>query len=185
MRNRRTAVNRLLLGLIGLLLLAVGLAVLARGLAAPGHVLLTAATRRRYRAEDWWWPAVFGTLSVLVLGALWWLAAQLNGRRIRRIHVDSGDGEGVILRGRALEEIIDAEAERLPGVARAHTALTGARHAPTARLLLALAPHADPGVVLADLDNSVLARARATACLDPLPTEARLRAVSHRATRVS
>jgi hypothetical protein len=185
MRMRRTTVNRLLLGIIGLVLLAVGLAVLARGLDAPHHVLLTAGTRRRYRGEDWWWPTVIGVLGVVVVGALWWLLAQLRDRRLRQIHIDSGDGQGAVLRGRALEEIIAAEAERLPGVARAHTALSGRPGTPAASLLLALAPHADPGAVLTDLDTAVLARARTTAALDFLPVEARLRAMSHRAARVS
>lgn len=183
----RTTVNRLLLGLTGLALLGAGLAVLAvlavldRGGAEPDTVLLGAALRRRYRAESWWWPTVVTVLGVVVLVALWWLLAQARDRRVRRIVIE----EGVVLRGRALEEIVAAESERLPGVARAHAALAAPGRAPTARLLLALAPHADPGAVLAALDTTVLTRARSSANLPALPAEARLRAVHHRAERVS
>jgi hypothetical protein len=189
----RSTVNRLMLGLTGLVLLGVGLAVLAGGL---GHwpygsahdVLLSATARRRYRGERWWWPTVIGVLGIVVLVALWWLLAQFRDRRIRRIQVeggDSGDGQGVVLRGRALENIVAAEAESLPGVAHAQAALTTPRDAPTVRLLLALAPHADPGALLTELDTYVLERARTSAALPALAAEARLRAVSHRASRVS
>ena len=186
----RTVANRLLLGLTGLVLLAVGLAVLSGGLGhwpydSPHDVLLSAAARRRYRGESWWWPTVIAVLGGVVLGALWWLLAQLRDRRVRQIGVDSGDGQGVVLRGRALEDIIAAETEGLPGVAHAHVALIAPGDAPTARLILALAPHADPGAILTNLDGHVLERARTSADLSDLPAEARLRAVSHRAARVS
>jgi hypothetical protein len=177
----RTVVNRLLLGLIGLVLLGVGLAVLARGIAEPDAVLLGASTRRRYREESWWWPTVIAVLAVVIVAALWWLLAQARDRRVRRLVVD----EGVVLRGRALADIVAAEAETLPGVARAHAALTVPRDAPTARLVLALAPHADPGAVLAGLETHVLDRARTSAGLTALPAEVRLRAVHRRAARVT
>ncbi|MDX6354379.1 MAG: hypothetical protein QOF98_1282, partial [Streptomyces sp.] len=54
-----------------------------------------------------------------------------------------------------------------------------------ARLVLGLAPHATPKEVVEGLDSEVLARARTSAGLAELPAEARLRAVRHRASRVS
>jgi hypothetical protein len=193
--------NRILLALTGLVLLAVGLAVLIGGLDlqrrwgftmpdqwpfdGPKDVLFSDSARIRYRSEQWWWPAVITALGVLVVGSLWWLLAQLRGRRLRQVSVDSGDGSEAVLRGRALEGILAAETEALDGVEGARVSLNGERDTPRARLVLALAPHADPGGVLAGLRSVVLENARASAGLAALPAEARLRAVSHRASRVA
>ncbi|TKA09816.1 alkaline shock response membrane anchor protein AmaP [Actinacidiphila oryziradicis] len=192
--------NRTLLALTGLVLLAAGLAVLVGGLDlqrrwgftmpdewpfdGPKDVLLSTSERTRYRNEDWWWPTVIAALGVVVVGALWRLLAQLRSRRLRQVFVDSGDGAGAVLRGRALEDVVIAEAEALDGVERARVALTGKRDAPRACIVLALAPYAEPGRVLDGLHFDVLESARTSAGLAALPAEARLRAVSHRAARV-
>jgi hypothetical protein len=197
----RGTLNRVLLGLTGIFLLALGLAVLVGGLDlqrrwgftmpgsrpfdGPKDVLLSAGTRARYRHVIWWWPTAIGGLTALVLLSLWWLLEQLHSHRLRRVHVDSGDGAGAVLRGRALQDIIAAEAEGFDGVARAEVSLTGQPDAPVARLTMALFPHARPNAVVADLDSVVLERARASAGLRKLPAEARLCAVRHRAARVT
>jgi hypothetical protein len=197
----RTTVNRVLLGLTGLVLLVLGLSVLVGSLdlqrhwdfmlphwwpyMGPDDVLLTESDRTRYRSNDWWWPAVIAVLGVLLLASLWWLLAQARTRRLRQIRVDSGDGQGALLRGRALEGVLTAESGAYEGVEWAHAALVGKRGTPEARLVLGLAPHATPDEVVAGLDASVLERARSSAGLDRLPAEARLRAVRHRAARVS
>jgi hypothetical protein len=196
----RGKLNRTLLALTGLVLLAAGLAVLVGGLDlqrrwgftmpdqwpfdGPNDVLLSDSERTRFRSEDWWWPAVIAALVVIFLGALWWLLAQLRSHRLRQVFVDSGDGAGAVLRGRALEDVLSAEAKALDGVERAQAALTGRRDAPQACLVLALAPHAEPGRAVAGLHSVVLESARISAGLAALPAEARLRAVSHRAARV-
>ncbi|NJP45601.1 alkaline shock response membrane anchor protein AmaP [Actinacidiphila epipremni] len=197
----RTTVNRLMLGLLGLILLVVGLAVLFAGLDLPRHwnftmpgwwpyrgpkdVLLSSHDRTRYRSDGWWWPVVFAVLGVLFVIGLWWLLAQARTRRLRQIRIDSGDGQGALLRGRALENVLRAEAEEHEGVEWANALLTGRRGSPEARLVLGLAPHATPEDVVAGLDAHVLERARTSAGLDDLPAEARLRPVRHRAARVT
>lgn len=102
-------VNRVLLGVIGLALFVLGGSVLAVGLGAnpPSwwihdgrhDVLLSDADRARWRDEGWWWPVVIAVLALLVLLALWWLSAVLRRRRIAEVLVDTGDGEGALLRG--------------------------------------------------------------------------------------
>jgi hypothetical protein len=197
----RTRLNRVLLGLTGLILLILGLSVLVGSLdlqrhwdftlphwwpyMGPDDVLLKAQDRTRYRSHGWWWPAVIAVLAVLVLASLWWLLAQARTRRLRQIRVDSGDGQGALLRGRALEGVLVAEAEAYEGVEWAHASLTGRRGSPEARLVLGLSPHATPDEVVANLDTAVLARARTSAGLSALPAEARLRAVRHKPARVS
>jgi hypothetical protein len=196
----RTTFNRVLLGLVGLILLVVGLSVLVGGLdlqrhwdftmpswwpfTGPKDVLLTDRSRTRYRDDDWWWPVVFAVLGVLFLASLWWLLAQARSRRLRQIRIDSGDGQGALLRGRALEAVLRAETEEHDGVEWASARLTG-RGTPAARLVLGLEPRATPSDVVEALDAHVLDRARTSAGLDTLPAEARLRPVRHRASRVT
>ncbi|MFJ9816534.1 alkaline shock response membrane anchor protein AmaP [Streptomyces sp. NPDC101151] len=192
---RRGRVNRVLLGLVGLLLLAVGGAVLAVGLGAPPphrwihsgphDVLLSRAERTHWRDAGWWWPAVIAALALLVLLALWWLTAILRRRRLTEVLVDTGDGEGALLRGRSLESALTADAARRPGVAHIETLLTGRRTAPAVRARLRLEPEADPGTALTDFTAQALTHARESAGLASLPAEVRLRAVKHRAERVS
>lgn len=188
-------VNRVLLGLFGLVLLCGGGVVVAQsqGWAVPGwwpydgphDVLLTRANRQRYRDDGWWWPVIIAALTVIVVLALWWFLAQLRRARLAEVLVDSGDGEGALLRGRALEGVLEGEAESLDGVARARTRLTGRRTAPEARIRLLLEPHAAPGDAMHRLTEQALARARDSAGLETLPAEVRLRAAKHPAERVN
>ncbi|NYE40084.1 hypothetical protein HEB29_001095 [Streptomyces fulvorobeus] len=191
----RRTVNRVLLGLSGLVLTAVGGAVLAAGLGAgvPSwwpwdgrkDVLLSEAGRERWRDSGWWWPTVIAVLAVLVVLALWWLLSQLRRARLAEVLVDSGDGEGAQLRGRALEGVLRDEAGTLDGVSRAHVVLTGRRSAPHAGIRLLMEPHARPDQALRGLADQALAHARDSAGLDELPAEVRLTAVRHRAQRVN
>lgn len=147
-------VNRVLIGLAGLVLVCLGGGVLAAaaGLAVPSwwpwdgphDVLLSDADRERWRDEGWWWPVVIAVLALLVLLALWHFIAQLRRKRLAEVLVESGDGEGALLRGRALEGVLEREAESLDGVARAHIMLRGSRTAPATRVGLLLEPHASP-----------------------------------------
>ncbi len=188
-------VNRIVLGLLGLLLVLGGGSVLAVGLGvkAPSwwiydgkdDVLLSDADRLRWRDEGWWWPTVIAVLAVVVLLLLWWLVAQFRRHRLTEVLVDTGDGEGALLRGRALESVVVSGAEALDGVERAGVILTGRRSTPQARVGLTLAPHAVPGDALHLLSEQAVAQARDSAGLASLPAEVRLKAVKHRAERVS
>ncbi|MFG2984549.1 alkaline shock response membrane anchor protein AmaP [Streptomyces sp. NPDC048258] len=181
-------VNRILLALAGLVLLAAGTAVLTASWPLGGRhaPLLTDEARRRYwHAEGWWWWAVLAGLALCVLLALWWLLSQLRRSRLRAVVVDTGDGAFALLRGHALEEAVAAEAGALEGVARCRVALRGRRGSPALRVALELEPHAVPADALAALAGPVLTHARTSAGLAGLPTEARLKVASHRAQRVT
>ncbi|WLW56071.1 alkaline shock response membrane anchor protein AmaP [Streptomyces sp. YU58] len=195
MRTVLRTVNRVLLGLVGLVLFVLGGSVLAVGLGAPApswwihdgrhDVLLSDGERTRWRDAGWWWPTVLAVLAVLVLLALWWLTAVLRRRRLSEVLVDTGDGEGALLRGRALENVLAGEAARSDGVDHAHAHLTGRSSAPEARVRLHLEPHVDPAAALHDLTARALTHARESAGLASLPAEVRLNGVKHRAERVS
>ncbi|MEU6380573.1 alkaline shock response membrane anchor protein AmaP [Streptomyces sp. NPDC046909] len=188
-------VNRVLLGLIGLVLLLLGGSVLAVGLGlnppswwihdSRHDVLLDAGERTRWEGHGWWWPTVLAVLAVLVLLALWWLTANLRRHRLTEVLVDTGDGEGALLRGRALEGVLANEATELDGVSHAQVQLTGRRNAPETRVRLLLEPHVDPGTALHHLTEEALTHARNSAGLASLPAEVRMKAVKHRAERVS
>lgn len=194
-------VNRVLLALAGLVLLVLGLAVLAGSWdlqrrwgydlgsgwpwTGPDDVLLTDAERTRFRDAGWWWPVLIAVLAAAVLLLLWWFLAQLRRRRLGEVLVESGDGEGALLRGRALADVLAAEAESLPGVGRARVRLLGRRTAPRARVNLQLEPHAEPVAAVARLRAEALEHARTSAGLDSLPADVRLRGRRHRPERVT
>ncbi|MEU6949167.1 alkaline shock response membrane anchor protein AmaP [Streptomyces sp. NPDC046316] len=188
-------VNRVVLGLVGLVLVAGGGGVLAAGFdlavptwwpwKGPSDVLLSRADRLRWRDEGWWWPVVIAVLGVIVLLALWWLLAQLRRARLAEILIDTGDGEVATVRGRTLETVVAADATAQEGVSRAQVSLTGRRTAPRTRVALRLEPYASPAAALTTLATEALDHARTSTGLSSLPTEARLRAVKHRARRVT
>jgi hypothetical protein len=188
-------VNRVLIGLVGLVLLVVGGSVLAVGLGldppswwihdGKSDVLLSDAERTRWDGEGWWWPAVIAALALVVLLTLWWLTAVLRRRRLSEVRVNTGDGEGALLRGRALEGVLEDDAAGLDGVHRAHAHLTGRPDAPGTRVRLLLEPHADPGTTLNHLTSEALTHARNSAGLDSLPAEVRMTGAKHKAERVS
>jgi uncharacterized C2H2 Zn-finger protein len=188
-------VNRVLIGLVGLVLLVVGGSVLAVGLGlnppswwihdGRKDVLLSDAERTRWDGEGWWWPTVIAALALLVLLTLWWLTAVLRRRRLSEVRVNTGDGEGALLRGRALEGVLEDDAAGVDGVHRAHAHLTGRPDAPGTRVRLLLEPHADPGATLNHLTSEALTHARNSAGLDSLPAEVRMTGAKHKAERVS
>ncbi|MFD3325542.1 alkaline shock response membrane anchor protein AmaP [Streptomyces sp. NPDC058701] len=197
--QRKSATNRVLLTLTGLVLFGTGLLVLAGGadlyrswrmtppagwpLTAPRDVLLTTADRTRWVDEGWWWPAVIAILAVIVLLALWWLLAQL-----RRTHPGTlpVGGESIVdgaeLREGALGDALASDTQNLPGVYGARARMTGSSRHPEAHLDLTLAPEAEPGPVLLALSDGPLKRARQSTGL-PLHARARLRVSPHKAHR--
>lgn len=185
MRSRLRIVNRVLLGVLGLLLLGVGAVALAGWPPFDGRddVLLSRADRMRWRDAGWWWPVVIAALALVLVLAVWWALAQFRRGRLAEVLVETGDGEGALLRGRALEAALTAEAESLGGVERAHVRLRGRRTAPEARMGLMLEARAEPARTLEGLRAEALEHARGSAGLEQLPAEVRLRTERHRAER--
>ncbi|MCX5408124.1 alkaline shock response membrane anchor protein AmaP [Streptomyces sp. NBC_00335] len=177
-------VNRVLLALLGLVLLAAGASVLTASGPFQGRREPLLAPHGRGWPAPWW--VVLAALGACVLLALWWLLSQLRRARLAEVLVDTGDGAFAVLRGRALEEAVEADVrEAVEGVARCRVTLRGRRGAPALRVALELEPHAVPADVLAALAGPVLGRARASAALPALPTEARLHVTPRRARRVT
>ncbi|MFF5138449.1 alkaline shock response membrane anchor protein AmaP [Streptomyces sp. NPDC013157] len=198
----RSALNRTLLALVGLVLLGGGLLILFAGLdlyrrhdlappagwplTHPADVLLGSADRVRWSSQGWWWwPAVIAALVVAALLALWWLLAQLSRRRPGSLPVGgTPPQEGVELRDRALSDAIATEAGALPGVGHAAVHITGrpARH--RTRVKLTLTPEGTPGATLGALCEGPLHTARRSTGLADMPTEVHLQVARHKPHRV-
>ncbi|WP_161178604.1 alkaline shock response membrane anchor protein AmaP [Streptomyces sp. SID4985] len=192
---RTGTVNRVLLAVAGLLLLALGGVVLAAGLGAPfprwwvhssAHdVLLSRAERTSFRDTGWWWPALIAGLAILFLIGVWWLVSVLRRHRVAEVRVDTGDGGTARLRGSALQNALSRDASGQEGMAQSDVLLTGRRGAPAVRAWFRLEPDMPPGAALAEFTSGPLARARDSAGLAALPAEVRLRVIRHRAGRVT
>ncbi|MFI5807366.1 alkaline shock response membrane anchor protein AmaP [Streptomyces sp. NPDC051561] len=187
-------VNRVLVGLAGVVLLVLGGSALLAGLgvslpswwlfAGPDDVLLSAADRTRWRDEGWWWPAVVAALAVTVLLVLWWLLAQLRRGRLGTVRVTGGDEGTVLLRGRALERVLGDEAGAMPGVERAEVALRGRQDGPRADVALTVNASTAPAELVAEVARGAVARARESVRLARLPVEVRVRRAAGSVGRV-
>jgi hypothetical protein len=198
----RSALNRTLLALAGLVLLGGGLLILFAGLdlyrrhdlappagwplTTPADVLLGSADRARWSSQGWWWwPAVIAALVLAALLALWWLVAQLSRRRPGSLPVGgTPPQEGVELRDRALSEAIANEAGALPGVGHAAVLITGRPGRHRTRIKLTLTPEGTPGATLGALCEGPLSTARRSTGLIDMPAEVCLQVSRHGPHRV-
>ncbi|MFF5547965.1 alkaline shock response membrane anchor protein AmaP [Streptomyces olivaceoviridis] len=197
----RSALNRTLLALAGLILLGGGLLVLFAGLdlyrrhdlippagwplIIPDDVLLASADRARWSGQGWWWwPAVIAALALAALLALWWLLAQLSRRRPGGLPVGgTPPQEGVVLRDRALSDAIATEADALPGVKRAAVRITGRPGRPRTHVTLTLTPEGAPGATIGALCEGPISTARRSTGLPDMPTDVRLQVAHHKPHR--
>ncbi|MFB9580890.1 alkaline shock response membrane anchor protein AmaP [Streptomyces goshikiensis] len=196
----RTALNRSLLAVAGLVLLGGGLLILFAGLdiyrrqdlnppadwplTTPDDVLLDSADRAHWSSQGWWWPAVIAALALAALLALWWLVDQLRRRRPGALPVGgTSPQEGVELSGRTLSDAIAAEAGALPGVEHAAVHITGRPAHPRTRVKLTLAPQGTPGATLDALCEGPLATAGRSTGSPPTRTEIRLQVARHKPHR--
>lgn len=195
----RSAVNRTILAVTGLALLAGGLLLLAGGfdlygrlgvtmpdgwpLTSPDQPVLSDASRTRWLDRDWWWPVAIGVPAVVVAGALGWLYAQLHriGPTTVTLPVADGEGTALQLRAKTLEDAVGTEAVALPDVDRAAATVTGGRRGPSMRVAVRIVPGGGAGAVVDALDDGPLENARTSLGLAALPTEVRLRATARQA----
>ena len=179
MNPRVDAVNRAMLTVLGLLLLAAGGFGLAAGVGAfPGPAdppVLSGEVRHFAATTPWfWWAAAGVSLIVAALGLLW-LLAQLRSDRVGRLDLTTDPNDGITtLRASALTTAVTNESERLRGVTRA-TASLRQRRGRRLTLLVDHAEYAEITAVRDGLEHAVAAHAR-QALEDPqLPLDITLR----------
>ncbi|WP_033819320.1 hypothetical protein [Kitasatospora sp. MBT63] len=193
----RGAVNRTILAVAGALLVAGGLLVLAGGLdlyrrlglsmpagwplTARTRPLLGVAARARVAGHSWWWPVVIAVLVLLVIGALAWLAAQLRRTRSGSLELAPPlAATALLVRGRAVEDVVEAATVALPGVERVSAQLGGPPGAPVVRAAVRLTTHGSPAELLEGFRTGPLARTRRSLGLPTLRSELRLRVAPQR-----
>jgi hypothetical protein len=179
MNPRVDALNRVLLGLIGALLLAAGGLGIAAGAGAfHGHSdrrVLPAGVRDFARTTNWFWWAVAAVCLVVAVLALRWLLDQLRTDRASRLDLTVDGREGVTLvHSGALTDAVAQEAESLRGVTRATAALRE-RRGKKLTLAVNLADYADIAAVRSALEGTVVTHARQAVDDPTLPVDIELR----------
>jgi hypothetical protein len=194
-----TTTNRVLLGLLGLVMLCGGLTVLAGGadifrrwnltppddwpLTTAQDVLIPRADQTGWTDQVWWWPTVIAALALVMLLALWWLLSQPRRHRARRLSVEDTPEATIGVDDHVLNDALTADLEALPGVRRARARLSGPPTPARARVSLTLEPDSAPDRALTEL-RAAVERARRSIGWEELPTRAHLRVARHRPHRV-
>jgi hypothetical protein len=187
-RNRPARLNRTVLFIAGLVLLAAGLFELGTGYGlihlVPRHQGLSVLAARR---PHWVAPAVFAGAVVTGLAALRWLVAQLPRRhRAAAWRLAADPDRGVTtMPADAATAPLAAEVAAYPGVTGATARLTGPPRSPELYLHVRTDYDADIGALRREIAERALPRLRYALELDDLPsailitpTSARTRAVS-------
>ncbi len=186
----RTAVNRTVLTLVGLILLGAGGLGLALGWGAFGSTwqhrpVVTDWFRRRLLTSGWWWPTVYAVLSAVAVLALLLLLAQFRRNRLSTARADVPEGGGTAaapdsaawpdpghttVLGRAMAGAVADAAEQLPGVRRASARLTGRPREPRLEIGLVVTADADLDAVLEQLRAGPLEQAAEGLSVPAVPT---------------
>lgn len=178
--------NRVIIGLIGLILLLAGAAGLLAAFGVFGSTLeneavLSPRVDRFVDRHDWFWPALAALTAVIALLALWWLIVQVRTNRLRGINVASGRDGHTYLHGGAVIDALQTEIESYRGVSKARARLSGTRSAPRLTLVVTLDGRVGAGEVRHRVEEQALDHARSAVGTDGLPTRVDL--VLPRATR--
>ncbi|MFE2974627.1 hypothetical protein [Streptomyces sp. NPDC059258] len=189
----RGMANRSLLGSVGLVLLAGGgwLAVGDGSVWAPmkdrlphwwpvppaDGVLVDRGLLARLRENGWWSPGLIAGLAVVLSLLVWWLARQALPGSPRWAVLPR---TGPVLRRRAWERAMTAQAAAFDDVARARVRLVG--RPPRAVVTVVVEPGARPAEVVRSV-TGVIADARASSGVLSLPADLRIRVANRRERR--
>jgi hypothetical protein len=193
MARTRAAVNRTVLGAVGLSLFLAGSWLTATDpafagrlptwwpTAGTGTVLLDGDRLARLRGEGWWTPTVMAaSIGLAVLFALWSLGQSRSGRA-RRLALPS---PGCTVRPQALAEALAARVAAVPGIARSRARVRPRRgQRLEVRLRVWLEPDTPPDAVLPALRTATAEADRAAAPYTA-HTRVRLSAAPHRTRHV-
>ena len=128
---RTTRTNRIVLGLIGLLLLVASGSGLALGLGAFG----SARAARPVISSDvtdaadnrWFWLLVALGAAIVTVLAVLWLLAQVGTDRVRSFDMEPDRSRGrTVLHAGAVTDAVSAEVGGYRGVSRSHASMRGA-----------------------------------------------------------
>jgi hypothetical protein len=172
--NRPARLNRSLLAVIGVLLLAGGAFVLLTGLGVL-HVRPAAAALVTTSAQPLDWVPYIATVAAIVLGLLClrWLAAQgLRRPKTGTWHLarDRDHGDTRLSAAIATDPLV-TDIEGYPGVSGASASLTGGRANPRLYVTVAADPEVDLGSLRGQIAEHAVGRLRQALELDHLPAQ--------------
>lgn len=166
--ERTDRVNRALLTLIGVLLLAVGTAALLHSTGALGRArrespVLASPTVSWYAAHgSWFWPTLAGVAALVLILAVWWASAQIRLNGAGLIALDRHPGGAVTVTGGHLAECIERDAAAQPEIERARVHLTRSESTLHVWLTVWVGPPYDVGRAVARITKNVLPNVRST-----------------------
>jgi len=171
---RAVRANRIVIGLVGLILLLAGAAGLLAGFGIFGSTLeneavLSARVDRYVDSHGWFWPVLAAFTAVIALLAVVWLIAQVRTNRLRGINVASGRDGHTYLQGGAVTEALETEVESYRGVSKARVRLSGTRSAPRLTLVVTLDGRVGAGEIRHRVEGQALDHARHALDTDWLP----------------
>lgn len=184
--NRPARLNRAMLALSGVLLLAVGAFTLATHsgylrVLDPGAPLVPGTQR----PPVWVFYVVTAGAVLLGLLALRWLVAQATRRpktSIWELHQRPGQGTTRLDADVATRPLLD-EIEAIPGVDRAHGSLSGHRQDAVLYLVVGVERGADLGEIRQRIGRDAVPRLRQALDLDTLPSEVEFRLTARTSAR--
>lgn len=184
--NRPAGLNRTLLAILGLLLLAAG----AIPAAIRFHWLPTLGADRPIvpgtaLPPTWAWYATAAAGIVVALAGLRWLAAQLirkPGNRTWRFETDAGTTD---LATTTAVAPFTEEVRGYPGVRTATASLTGPREAPQLLAVVSVEQDGDPAEIRDRIRDEGVPRLRQALDLDDLPIQVELRFTTAAGSRVA
>jgi len=176
MSSRPARLNRLLLGIFGLLLAAVGgLAVAAHFGRLDGVDARTAVVPDHPAPPSWVLWAIVAAAIVAGLGCLRWLSAQLpRTPRAGRWHAGTPDSGGTTLDTATACAPLAADIEAYDGVRAAKARLSGPGRGPGLYLLVTASPDVDVTALRDRIRTHALPRLRQALELETLPVRMEL-----------
>jgi hypothetical protein len=184
--NRPARLNRTLLGLLGLVLLAAG------GFAVATHfgkltVLPPDSPLVPGTGNPPIWALYVAAAAAVIVGLLLlrWLIAQLTRKpktRTWRFESDPDTGRTELAASTAIAPFVD-EVKTYPGVHAAHATLAGSRDDPAVALVISAEQDGDLTAIRHRLDNEGLPRLREALDLDELPVAVEFRFTAKTAAR--
>lgn len=171
--ERVDRLDRVVLRILAVLLIALGVAALLHATGALGSrrrasPVLSTPTVDWYRQNgSWLGPVAGGVLLVLTLLALWWVSAQVRLNGVSRVDLSREPGAALTVDGGELAECVERDAVNQEGIDRARARISATEDAVHVWITIWVAPPYDVGRSVSRVANTVLPKLRTTLDAEP------------------
>lgn len=155
-------INRAMLAVIGVLVVAAGIVIVlhssgALGSARASSPVVSSPTAQWYAANgDWLWPTV-GVVGLVVIGlSVWWISAQLRTRGSERLELGRTPHGALSVSVSHLEDCIEHDATRYDEIRRARAKVSVEDDVVLVALTLSVGPPYDVARAIARVTGTVL-----------------------------